>query len=102
MNAELKGELFEFGKLAAITIGLFILGLAFGADIPQALMVACVPFGWSALNMITPGIFLWMSWIGWVIYLILKIALSAVVGVFVLAYKFAKCILRIIVAYKAA
>lgn len=100
MSEELRSELMELGKQAAISIGLFVIGLMLGGDISQAFMVACVPYGWRILNMITPSFFVWMPWIGWVIYFIVKIALAAVVGVFALAYTWIKCIIRVLNAYR--
>lgn len=100
MSEELRSELMELGKQAAISIGLFVIGLMLGGDISQAFMVACVPYGRRILNMITPSFFVWMPWIGWVIYFIVKIALAAVVGVFALAYTWIKCIIRVLNAYR--
>lgn len=39
-----------------------------------------VPYGWSALNKITPDIFLIMPIIGWIIYFAIKICLSFCIG----------------------
>lgn len=100
MNEELKMELIEMGKLAAKFIGLFVVGLLLGGDIAQAFIIACVPYGWKVLNMITPAIFVWMPWIGWVMYIIVKIAASAFVGVFALAFIWLKCIIKVAAAYK--
>lgn len=100
MNEELKVELVEMGKLAAKSIGLFVIGLLLGGDIAQAFLIACVPYGWKVLNMITPAIFVWMPWIGWVIYIIVKIAAAALVGIFALAYTWIKCIIKVVAAYK--
>ena len=45
---------------------------------------AALVAGWKALNRITPNIFLFLPIIGWVIYFVLKIFLSGVIGVFLL------------------
>lgn len=39
-----------------------------------------IPYGWSALNKITPNIFLIMPIIGWLIYFILKLVLAFCIG----------------------
>ncbi len=100
MNEELKVELIGLGKLAAKSIGLFVIGLLLGGDFSTAAIIACVPYGWKVLNMITPAIFVWMPFIGWVIYIIVKVAAAAVVGVFALAYTWIKCIVKVVIAYK--
>lgn len=48
---------------------------------------AGIPWGWSALNKITPNIFLFMSWAGWLIYFMVKIILSMIIGMFVTPFK---------------
>lgn len=58
-------------------IGL-IYGLVFGV------------FGWKALNKIQPNIFLIMPIVGWVIFFVVKGALSVVVGIFVAPFVIAK------------
>lgn len=100
MSTELRTELMELGKQTAIAIELFILGLVLGGNASEAFIVACIPYGWRVLNMITPNIFLIMPFIGWVIYFIVKMTLAAMVGVFVMAYTFIKCIIRVVIAYK--
>ncbi|WP_271782279.1 hypothetical protein [Aquimarina algiphila] len=45
---------------------------------------AALVAGWKALNRITPNIFLFLPIIGWVVYFVLKIFLSGVIGVFLL------------------
>ena len=100
MSEELRTELMKLGKQAAISIGLFIVGLLLGGDFAQAFFVACVPYGWRVLNMITPSFFVWMPWIGWLIYFIVKVAVAAFVGVFAMAYIWVKCIFRVVVAYR--
>ncbi len=49
-------------------------------------------FGWKALNKITPDIFLWMSFTGWIVYFLIKGLLSIVVGIFVAPFVIAKMI----------
>lgn len=49
-----------------------------------------VPWGWAALNRITPRIFLFLPIVGWVIYFFIKVALSVAIGVFVFPFQIAK------------
>lgn len=49
-------------------------------------------FGWRALNKITPDVFLWMSFMGWIIYFVVKLFLSVVIGLFVAPFQIAKMI----------
>ena len=78
-----------------LMIGLFIGGMIynlpssgsfFNALFPSYI-IASIPWGWSFLSRITPNMFLFMPLIGWVIYLIFKLTLSALVGVFVTPFK---------------
>lgn len=55
-------------------------------------IIACAFFGWKALNSIQPAMFLWMSWVGWLIYFSIKFFLSAVIGLFVAPFKIGKWI----------
>ncbi len=45
---------------------------------------AALVAGWKALNRITPNVFLFLPIIGWVVYFVIKIFLSSVIGVFLL------------------
>lgn len=44
-------------------------------------LIACVPFGWSALNRIRPDVFLILPVLGWIIYFFLKAFFSALIGI---------------------
>lgn len=46
-----------------------------------------IPWGWQALNRITPSVFLFLPLIGWVIYFIIKLILSCWVGIVVTPFK---------------
>ena len=50
------------------------------AIILEGIGFACVPFGWHALNSITPKMFLWLPLVGWLLYFFLKLCISIVVG----------------------
>lgn len=64
-------------------------------NIVEAFFWACVPFGWIALNRITPNIFLIMPVGGWIVYFLIKLVLSMVVGIVALPYKLIKDMLYI-------
>ena len=73
---------------AIITIGIIIVmatsaGSLNIAMIITAFFIGCTPFGWHRLNSITPKMFLFLPIIGWLIYFMLKFALSATIGPFV-------------------
>lgn len=46
-----------------------------------------IPYGWSFLNRITPSIFIWLPWLGWIIYFLFKVIASAMIGLFVFPIK---------------
>ncbi len=49
-------------------------------------IIPCAFFGWRSLNRIQPTMFLWLSFVGWIIYFFVKLLLSVVVGIFVAPY----------------
>lgn len=53
-------------------------------------LLICTVFGWSALNKITPRIFIWMSLTGWVVYFLIKGLLAVTIGVFVAPFQISK------------
>ena len=53
-------------------------------------LLTCTFFGWSALNKITPRIFIWMSITGWLIYFLIKGLLAVTIGVFVAPFQISK------------
>ena len=54
----------------------------------------CAVFGWKALNVITPNVFLIMPIGGWVIYCIVKGVLAVIIGMFVTPFVVAKKIIE--------
>lgn len=50
-------------------------------------MMASIPWGWRLLGSITPQVFLILPLIGWFVYLIFKLWLSAITGFFIAPYK---------------
>lgn len=69
-----------------------------------AYALAGIPWGWSALNRITPSIFLFMPLGHWVVYFIIKLVLSVFAGVIAFPLKIVTTILewRKLSAIKAA
>lgn len=78
-----------------ISVILCFFGGSDETDLLGHILLACAPFGWIALNKITPSIFLVMPIIGWVIYFILKAVLAMVVGMVALPYTVIKTITRV-------
>ncbi len=101
MSGELRAELTEFGKQVAISIGLLILAFLLSEDksLGTAFVIACIPYGWRVLNRITPNIFVWMPFVGWLIYFGCKACLSAMIGMFVMPFIWIRCIIRVVNAY---
>lgn len=77
-------------------IGLFILGFfatestSFIKKIIFAYFVAGIPWGWSILTNITPSMFVFLPWIGWLIYFTVKLIIAMFIGMFVTPYKIIK------------
>lgn len=84
-------------KNSIMMIVLFIIGFSLSnGSLPGRLLNgyfwAGIPWGWSILTKITPRMFLFMSWIGWVIYFFVKCMLSAMIGMFVTPYRIYKVV----------
>ena len=63
---------------------------------PLGILLAGIPYGWSALNKITPAMFLWMSWVGWLIYFSIKLVVSYFIGLVALPIKLFQWISEIV------
>ena len=53
-------------------------------------------FGWKALTKIQPTMFLFLSWVGWIFYFLVKGLLSMICGYFVAPFIIAKWIVNLI------
>ena len=73
-------------KNIVISIVLMVVGVLITKH-PSGLLLAGIPYGWSALSRLSPDIFLWMPLIGWVIYFAIKLFISYLIGLFVLPVK---------------
>lgn len=58
-----------------------------GAAVLSIFSFIFVYWGWKALNMITPNVFLIMPIVGWLIYFGVKLVASLFVGLFIGPYK---------------
>lgn len=80
----IKEQKFALLKSFGLAIVIFVVLALAGGGFWASLAGACVPYGWHFLNKITPSMFLWMSWFGWVVYFLLKFFLSVFVGLIAL------------------
>lgn len=55
-------------------------------------ILVCAVNGWRILDRIQPEMFLWMSWVGWLIYFLVKLMIAVVIGVFATAYYLGKTV----------
>jgi hypothetical protein len=77
--------------------GLMYLFIALDVQIVTLIIAfVCAYFGWQTINMITPAMFIWMSWTGWIVYFLIKFLISVAIGTFVAPYKIGKSIAGLI------
>lgn len=85
----------EMIKNIAISVVLMIVGIVLIKN-PIGILLAGIPYGWAILNRITPAMFLWMSWVGWLIYFLVKFLVSYIIGVVALPIKLFQWISEIV------
>ncbi len=68
----------------------FLTGVIDAPAVAVAIAVFFAYFGWKALNRITPDMFLFLSFTGWIVYFLIKFFLSIAIGVFVAPFVIAK------------
>ena len=85
----------EMIKNIVISVVLMIVGIVVIRN-PLGILLAGIPYGWSALNRITPAMFLWMSWVGWLIYFAIKLVVSYFIGLVALPIKLFQWISEIV------
>jgi hypothetical protein len=73
--------------VAGFAVGLTMVKDAIYAPLLVGYTYAGIPWGWRALNSITPNIFLILPLVGWLIYFAIKFFLSIFVGFFVTPVK---------------
>ncbi len=54
-----------------------------------------IPFGWRALSWLTSQVFMFMSFFGWIIYLVVKVILSIFVGLVAMPISIGRAIIKI-------
>ena len=82
----IKGEMI---KNIAISVILMIVGIAI-IQSPGGVLLAGIPYGWTILNRITPSMFLWLTFIGWIVYFLIKLVLAYIIGIPALIFKLIK------------
>ena len=85
----------EMIKNIAISVVLMIVGIVVIKN-PAGVLLAGIPYGWSFLNKITPAMFVWMSWIGWAVYFLVKLIIAYFVGLIALPIKLFQWISEIV------
>lgn len=85
----------ELVKNIAISVVLMIIGIVVIKS-PLGILLAGIPYGWAILNLITPSMFLWMSWVGWLIYFFIKFLLAYFIGLIALPIKLIKWITQLV------
>ena len=85
----------EMIKNIAISVVLMIVGIVVIKN-PAGILLAGIPYGWSFLNKITPAMFVWMSWIGWAVYFLVKLIIAYFVGLIALPIKLFQWISEIV------
>lgn len=48
--------------------------------------LVCAIVGWRAITVVQPGMFVWMPFAGWIIYLVVKFIIAYFVGLFITPY----------------
>lgn len=92
-------------KNIVLSVVLFVAGIIlyivfndgkFGAEaFATAYCMASLPWGWRALNKITPDIFLFMPIVGWIIYFAIKAFLSVIIGWIAMPIKMIKSVVEL-------
>ncbi len=82
--------------LFVVIFGITLLLWNSATEASYVVILICSVFGWITLNKIQPTMFLWMSWIGWLIYFVIKFVLSALIGLFVAPFTIARWIATLI------
>lgn len=84
------GKYLIIGICYVVIFGL-IYGLqAMGTEWGTILIIPGAVIGWKMLTAIQPAMFIWMPIIGWIIYFVVKAAVAAMIGLFVMPYYLGK------------
>lgn len=69
-------------------------------NVMTAFAVACIPFGWPIMRNITCGLLVW-GWVGILLYYLVMLVGSVVIGLPVLAYRLIKNSVCLVMAIRA-
>lgn len=86
--------LFSLGIFIGISMEGFTLGLGLGY------IFAGIPWGWKVVTFIQPRMFLFLSFIGWVFYFVIKLGIAGFVGLIALPIGLIKLIISIVITNK--
>lgn len=99
-SVRVKGEKVDLQKRIVLTFVFFAIGFYFMVNSAPSISVgtiiggiiigylfAGIPWGWQFLNKITPSMFLFLSFAGWVVYFLVKTILSFMIGFIALPFK---------------
>lgn len=87
-----------FGRLMAYTI-MYLLALGLVWLCTQIEFLAAIIYGWRFINFITPAMFVWMPIAGWIIYFVIKLFVSAFLGLFIIPYQITKSFINASTGY---
>lgn len=84
-----------FVRNTVLMVVLFIAGFIFNRSASESIVVgilggyffAGIPLGWSMLSRLTSEFFLFLSIPGWLVYFMIKLFLSSIIGMFVTPFK---------------
>ena len=88
LSNEIKSEMV---KNILISVVLMIVGVLVIKS-PGGILLAGIPYGWTILNRMTPSMFLWLSFVGWIVYFLIKLVLAYVIGIPALIFKMVRWI----------
>lgn len=92
ISGNIKSEMI---KNIIISIVLMIVGV-FVIKSPGGVLLAGIPYGWVILNRMTPSMFLWLSFVGWIVYFIIKLVLAYIIGIPALIIKMIRWISELV------
>jgi len=90
------GLAYLFGEVIFFKGASFSSKTIIGYYIIYTYLFAGIVSGWKTLTSITPRMFLFLPLLGWVIYFVIKLSLSAVIGIVMLPIRTIKNIIRLI------
>jgi hypothetical protein len=102
-----KNDKVTLTKVYLPSIVLFIIGIiigiangSFGVGLSLGYVFAGIPWGWKVITFIQPKMFLFLSFFGWIVYFVMKLAISSCVGMVALPIGLVKLIIGLVSANK--